>query len=165
MRAGASLATERRARSDAPYPSTRMKTPHDLLLARHRSTVPKLDAIRQSTVAAVCDRRNFTERRSQTAATTIFQTIWLELVWPCRRIWAGLAATWVLIFIINFPQHDGLQANIAKFSPSPEIMMTFGDQQRILNELFAERSLPVEADRPRVFSPKPRTETFELLTA
>jgi hypothetical protein len=43
--------------------------------------------------------------------------------------------------------------------------MTFRDQQKMLNELFADRSLPAEAVRPRIFSPKPRTETMELLPA
>ena len=38
-----------------------MKTPREILLARHQATAPKLDAIRQSTVAAVCDRRNFAD--------------------------------------------------------------------------------------------------------
>ncbi len=142
-----------------------MKTPREILLARHQATAPKLDAIRQSTVAAVCDRRNFAERRSQTAATTIFQTIWLELILPCRRIWTGLAAVWILIFIVNISQHDGTQTIIAKSSPSPEIMMTFRDQQKLLNELFADRSMPADGDRPKIFSPKPRTETLELLTA
>ncbi|MEI9864880.1 MAG: hypothetical protein WDN00_10070 [Limisphaerales bacterium] len=145
-----------------------MKTPRDILLARHQAAAPKLDAIRQSTVAAVCDRRSSTdnalERQSQTAAT-IWQILWLEMVWPCRRIWTGLAVVWVGILIINFSQRDGSQTVIAKSSPPAEMMMTFRDQQKLLNELFADRSLPVDADRPRIYSPKPRTENFELLTA
>jgi hypothetical protein len=146
-----------------------MKTPRDILFARHQAAAPKLDTIRQSTVAAVCDRRasanEARERRSQTAATTILQTFWRELFFPCRRIWAGLAAVWMLIFIVNISQRDGSQTVIAKSSPPTEVMMTFRDQQKLLNELFADRSLPVEAELPRIYSPKPRTETMKLLTA
>jgi hypothetical protein len=146
-----------------------MKTPRDILFARHQNTSPKLDAIRQSTVAAVCDRRASTndarERRSQTAATRILQTFWRELIFPCRRIWTGLAAAWILILIVNVSQRDGSQLMMAKSAPTAEMMMTFRDQQKLLNELLADRSPPMDAGRPRIFSPKPRTETTELLTA
>jgi hypothetical protein len=146
-----------------------MKTPRDILFARHQSAAPKLDAIRKSTVAAVCDRRTSAndahERRAQTAATTALQMIWRELIFPCRRIWTGLAAVWILIFIVNFSQRDGSQTMMAKSAPTAEMMMTFRDQQKLLNELLADRSPPVDAGRPRIFSPKPRTETTGLLTA
>ena len=29
-----------------------------------------------------------------------------ELIWPCRRIWMGLAAVWVIILAVNFSAHD-----------------------------------------------------------
>ena len=120
-----------------------MKTPRDILFTRHQNAAMKLDAVRQSTVAAVCDRRPSTndahERRSQTAATIIFQTLWRELIFPCRRIWAGLAAIWILIFIVNFSQRDGSQTMMAKSAPTAEMMMAFRDQQNLLNELLADR--------------------------
>jgi hypothetical protein len=158
-----------------------MKTPRDILFARHQAAMPKLDAIRQSTVAAVCDRRISTdcahERRSQTAVTTqnrltplvtsllcCSNKLWLELIWPCRRIWTGLATVWILIFVANVSMHDGSQTVIAK-SSTTEMIMTFRDQQKFLNELFADRSLPADAGRPRIFSPKPRTESMRFLTA
>ncbi len=72
---------------------------------------------------------------------------------------------WILIFIVNVSQYDGSQAVIAKSAPSAGVMMTFRDQQRLLDELLADRSLPVDAERPRIYLPKPRTETMELLTA
>jgi hypothetical protein len=146
-----------------------MKTPREILFGRHQAAAPKLNAIRQSAVAAVCDRRASTnaahERRSQTAATTVLQTLWHELIFPCRRIWAGLTAVWILIFIVNFSQRDGSQTMKAKSAPTAEMMMTFRDQQNLLNELLADRSPPMDAERPRIFLPRPRTETTELLTA
>jgi hypothetical protein len=37
-------------------------------------------------------------------------------------------------------------------------MVSFREQQRILNELFADHTPATEADRPKTFSPRPRTE-------
>ena len=146
-----------------------MKTPREILLERHQAVTLKLDLIRQTTVAAVCDRRTSEndayERRSQTAATTILRTLWRELIFPCHRIWTGLAAGWILIFIVNVSQRDGSQTVMAKSSPSQGMIMTFRDQQKLLDELLTDRSLPMDLERPRMFSPKPRTETMKLLTA
>ena len=72
-----------------------MKTPRDLLFARHQAAAPKLDAIRRAAVAAAGDRHNFAGRRPPTAATNIFLTLWQELFLPGRRIWSGLAGAWV----------------------------------------------------------------------
>ena len=147
-----------------------MKTPREILLAGHHSAVPKLDAIRHSTVAAVCDRRtsasaNETHERRSPATARIWQMFWQEIVWPCRRIWTGLAAVWMVLFLFNLSQRDGSPPVIAKSSPPDATMMTLRDQQKLLNELFADRSLPADAEPPRTFSPKPRTESMEFLTA
>jgi hypothetical protein len=118
------------------------------------------------------DRLNHQDITAQSEAASMMSwclggsnKLWLELVWPCRRIWAGLAAVWVLILIVNFSQRDGSQTMIAKSMATPEMMMTFRDQQKWLDELLADRSLRMDAERPRIFSPKPRTETLEFLTA
>jgi hypothetical protein len=144
-----------------------MKTARDILFARHQAAVPKLDAIRREVVAGL----NRQDAKAQSPATSLMSwclgganKLWLELVWPCRRIWTGLAAVWILIFIVNFSQRGGSQTMMAKSAPTPEMMMSFRDQQQLLNELFADRSLPVEAERPKVFSPKPRTETMRFET-
>jgi hypothetical protein len=144
-----------------------MKTPRDILFTRHQAAAPKLDAIRREVVAGLNDQD--TKARSKVVTLVAWHLggsnkLWRELVWPCRRIWAGLAAVWVLIFIVNFSQRDGSQTVIAKSTPPTEVMMTFRDQQKWLDELLADRSLPMDAERPRIFSPKPRTETMKLLT-
>jgi hypothetical protein len=91
--------------------------------------------------------------------------LWLELVLPCRRIWTGLAAVWILVFIVNVSQHDGSPDGNAKVAVSSAMTMTLRDQQKWLNELLADRSFATDAERPRMYLPKPRTETLELLTA
>jgi hypothetical protein len=144
-----------------------MKTPRDILLERHQSAAPKLDAIRREVVIGL----NHQDTKAQRQAINLVSwclggshKLWLELIWPCRRIWTGLAAVWVLIFIINFSQRDSSQIVMAKSAPPATMTMTFRDQQKLLNELFAERSLPMDAERPKFFSPKPRTETMRFET-
>lgn len=143
-----------------------MKTPRDLLFARHQATHPKLDAIRREVVAELNNEATKTPSllsRFAPLRLCCSNKLWLELVWPCRRIWTGLAAIWVLLFIFNFSQRDVSQPVMAK-STSAAMTMTFRDQQNMLNELFADRSLPAEVVRPRIFSPKPRTEIAEMAT-
>lgn len=144
-----------------------MKTPRDILFARHQAAAPKLDALRRSVV---------TELNNQDAKTrsvlTSFATwrlggsnkLWLELIWPCRRVWSGLATIWILLFIINLSQRDNVSSVTGKPVRSGGAVMNLQAQQRWMNELLADRSVPVEADRPRPFSPKPRTETKEMMT-
>jgi len=144
-----------------------MKTARETLLARHHAAVPKLDAIRRKVLAEL----NHQDTKAQSWTTRFVSSclggsnkLWLELVWPCRRIWTGLAAVWILLFIVNFSQRDVAQVRVVKSSSPTAMMTTFRDQQKILNELFADRSLPAEADRPKIFSPKPRSESMRLET-
>jgi len=143
-----------------------MKTPREILLARHRAAESKLDAIRQSSVAAVCDRRISTdatnERRSQTAATMIWYALWRELIFPCRHIWTGLAAVWVLLFIVNVSQRETVSSVTGKPVHSPAVMMSWQIQQRWMNDLLADRSTAPETDRPRSIVPKPHTQNCEI---
>jgi hypothetical protein len=138
-----------------------MKTPREILLERHQNAAPKLDEIRQSAVAAVCDPRTSTDRtnqrRSQTAATVILQTFWRELIFPSRRIWAGLAATWILIFVFNFAQRDPAELLARKSPPpAPQMILTFRQQERLLTELIGPNE--VQAVAPTPFLPQPRSE-------
>ena len=132
-----------------------MNTPRDILFARHRDAEPKLDAIRRKVVAQHCSDT----AREQTAAGFGFLTrLWLELVWPCRRIWTGLAVVWVLLFIVNISQRDDSHAISANSSPPAGMMMAYRGQEKILAELLGDWSQPREADRQRNFVPKPRSE-------
>jgi hypothetical protein len=150
-----------------------MKTPREILFARHQAAEPRLDALRQTFVAAVCDRRHSTvnseERRSQTAATMAWclhclTTPWRELILPSRRIWTGLTATWILVFIINVAQRDPVSSVTGQPVHSAPVMMSWQTQQRLINELLADRSAPPEADRPRNVTPRPRTEKCGMAT-
>lgn len=69
-----------------------MKTPRDLLLARHHPATPQLDAMRAQALAAA-----FPNTRAPRPATARIRDWWQELFWPARRAWLGLAAVWVVI--------------------------------------------------------------------
>ncbi len=144
-----------------------MKTPRDLFFTRHQTAAPKLDSIRRAVVAA---EFNHQAAKAQSASIGLvswcldgFNQVWLELVWPCRRIWTGLATVWVLLFIINFSQRDNVSSITGKPVRSGEVIMSLQAQQRLVNELLADRLAPPEAEHPRNFAPKPRTEKREMM--
>jgi hypothetical protein len=144
-----------------------MKTPRDILFARHQAAAPKLDAVRREVV----DKLNNKDTKTRSFLSSFAplslccsNIFWQELVWPCRRIWSGLALVWVLLFLVNFSGRDNVSSVTGKPVRSAEVMMSLQVQQRWMNELLADRSVPPEADRPRSFTPKPRTEKSEIAT-
>ena len=143
-----------------------MKTPRDILFTRNEAATPKLDAIRREAVAGLNHQDIKAQRGTANLVSLCFvgsNKIWEELIWPCRRIWMGLAAVWVLLFIVNFSQRDSSEF-MAKKTPSPEMILTFRQQERLLAELIGPDELRA-AEPPKIFSPKPRTETTKLLMA
>ena len=144
-----------------------MKPPRDLLFARHQAALPKLDAIRREVVAELNHQETKEQSFSSFLVTSLLgcsNKLWRELVWPCRRIWTGMAAVWVLLAIVNLAQRDGSRSNHANSALAAPMMMSLQAQQRWVNELLADRSPPPEVVRPRIYSPKPRTETSEVIT-
>jgi len=131
-----------------------MKTPRELLLARHQAANAKLDVLRREIVArqaAAPDRPGFLAR------------LWLELIWPCRRTWTGLAAVWLLIIAANLSLREPRPA-LAQRNPEPQIMMSYQVQEKMLNDLLADRAAPPDVERPRFFKPGPRSESFHRYT-
>ena len=85
------------------------------------------------------------------------------LFWPHPKAWAGLAAVWVLIFAMNFSIHETAPRRMAKAAPpSPEVIVELKKQQRMFAELVGANE-PLDADRPRIFAPKPHGERAEIL--
>jgi hypothetical protein len=97
-------------------------------------------------------------KKLETGATPVLQLLWRELIWPSRRIWAGLAATWILIFVFNFSQRDPAELMARKSPPpSPEMILTFRQQEKLLAELM-EPNEPQAVPPPKPFLPQPRSE-------
>ena len=137
-----------------------MKTPREILLKQHRPVESKLDAIRSEVVAQCREGRRVAVTKSVLAYLPLL--LWRELIFPSRRTWAGIAAAWVLILVVNFSLRDPGQDGAAKVT-APE-MMSFQEQQKLVNELLADRFVPVDLDRPKTFTPRPRSERSTVLT-
>jgi hypothetical protein len=134
-----------------------MKTPRDVLFARHQNAAPKLDAIRHEVVAEL----NHQDTKAQSLTINLvswclggLNKFWLELVWPCRRIWTGLAAIWILILAVNLSQRAPAELMARKNPTSPEMILTFQQQEMLLAELTGQNK-PQAAERPKTFSPRP----------
>ena len=142
-----------------------MKTPREILFARHQAAAPKLDTIRHDMVNAEfnvgqASRLSPSEKtmKLETGATPVLRLLWRELIWPSRRIWAGLAAIWILIFGFNVAQRDPAEVLARKSPPpAPQMILTFRQQERLLTELIGPDE--THAAKPAApFLPQPRSE-------
>ena len=149
----------------ANYWRPAMRTPREILLARHRAAEPKLDAIRQAAVAATDDRRPPAQAWSglTSAGWQLVMALWRELILPSRRIWTGLAAVWIILIIVNVSSRDTDGGKVPS-GGGILAMASWQVQQRWMNELLADRSSPPDVDRPRNAPPRPRSEHVRMVT-
>jgi hypothetical protein len=156
-----------------------MKTPREILLTRHRAAEPKLDAIRRVVVSELNNQA--TKERSGLFNLVAWllgcsNNLWRELVWPCRHVWAGLTAVWVVILVVNFSMRDHSQSFAEKSAPpTAEMVLTWQQQQQLLAELLGpdepraaapagRNTLP--PGRPKPSLPRPSSERlFQMMTA
>lgn len=124
-----------------------MKTPREILLERHRDAEAKLDAIRKEAVAefTAAPARESAERFSISYAA---RRLWSGLIQPYRRIWAGLAAVWVVILALNLAAGGG--DSVPKMTearmrpPEPEVAEALREQKQLMAELLGQNTpLPV----------------------
>jgi hypothetical protein len=130
-----------------------MKTPREILLARHRAVEPKLDALRQQAVAGIrASERNDTGLNRVAVAVREFFRI------P-RLAWSGLAAAWLIIIALNFAARETPRATALQMAgnrPSSETLQALREQKRLFAELVGTGAAR-DADAPRL-SPRPRSE-------
>jgi hypothetical protein len=103
-------------------------------------------------------------RRRASFLSTFHQQL-STLFWPHPKAWAVLAAVWIFIFALNFSMRD-TSPRIAKKSapPSPEVIVELKKERLLFAELIGPRET-ADADRQKIFSPKPRSERGEILMA
>jgi len=81
-----------------------------------------------------------------------------DMIWPCRRIWAGFAAAWVGILAINLSTRDPARFLASKSSrPSPEMVRAFLEGEGFLADL-AKPGESLAPEPPKPVLPKPRSE-------
>jgi hypothetical protein len=86
------------------------------------------------------------------------------IFWPAPVAWAGLAMIWIFILAVDFSMRDKSGMVAEKVSaPSPEVVAELQKQKLLLAQLIGSGD-EREAEPPK-FSPRPRTERIEILTA
>jgi len=86
---------------------------------------------------------------------------------PRRAVWGGLAATWIVIAVMNFSARDHSQVSTAQLPlPSPDAMQAFREQKLYLLTELAGQTTPHETIRPQAVPIGPRSqrrdETFAV---
>jgi len=120
-----------------------MKTPREVLLSRHRDAEPKLDRMWSGIAAR--------------PAVAPYQLLWRELIWPCRRIWAGLACAWVVIVVLNLSSFEPAPHVAGMSAPqSREEIQALIEQRRMLAQLI--EPMPSPSDKRKSNPPGPRSE-------
>jgi hypothetical protein len=140
-----------------------MKTPREILLARHQAVEPELNRIRRQAVRVAADvnRRNAPAREFTFAATAArtLATMYRELIWPARRTWAALAAVWLMLLSVNFAMREPSPTREARNTSSESAQ--FETMFRLREQMLAQLAGPVEKPqfvRPKAATPQPRSQ-------
>ena len=139
-----------------------MKTPREVLLKQHRSVEPKLDRMWTSNLSPELRSEGTPARKNVFFA--VGWTLWRELIWPSRRIWAGLACAWVVIVALN----------LASFGPAPQIaskaeprsrdeMQALIEQRHMLAQMLDPLSEP--SGKRKTNLPGPRSDRVARISA
>ena len=138
-----------------------MKTPREILLARHRAAEVSLNQIRREVVAEMVRQETTTGERALARempwiALTALK-LWREVVWPSRRIWASLTAVWLMILGYHLIYSDR-HARFAHGPAAPAQQLRSALEQR--RELIAEFALlpQTKVAKPPKHRPQPRSE-------
>jgi hypothetical protein len=132
-----------------------------MLLRRHRAVEPKLDRIRAEVLSAECGRETASAKETHRGAlnplSALALILWRELIWPCRRAWAGLACVWGLILALDVasPAPAPSAASESR-TPSTEEVQAFREQRRMLAQMMDAATQPSETPKSR--SPGPRSQ-------
>ena len=89
---------------------------------------------------------------------------WRELIWPYRRVWAGVVCAWLLIIGLNAASFERAPRVAGKVEPrSGEEIRAFVEQRRMLAQLTD--SLPEPANTRRPNPPGPRSDRATIISA
>lgn len=88
----------------------------------------------------------------------------MELIWPSRRAWAGMAGLWLGLLAANLEMNaTSPRVPAVRYAYNHELVRAFEEQQRLLAELLPPVSQPPPAPaRPNA---RPRSERSTLFKA
>lgn len=139
-----------------------MKTPRDLLLARHRDVTPRLDAVRKRVLASRPDSRPASPKPVSSVARDFLA---LSRAWLLAFRWhgAGLGAAWIAIALLNLDPDPGATASpaVARTENVPPIQLVSAlrENRRVLAELLqAPETAPAPPPASSPAAPKRRSE-------
>ena len=143
-----------------------MKTPREILLARHQAAEPKLDAVRHAVVMELYAKTQRSEDAKVSETSGVFASLRLcvkklfrELIWPCHRAWAGLAVVWLAVLAFNTYHVERGTTIVVKSAPArSEMRLAFQEQRRVLAEIIGPKPRAVIAKPPRRPNTQPRSE-------
>ncbi len=135
-----------------------MKTPREILFERHRDVELKLDTMRRKVIGELTESPGLVAVPSKPHGSIgILGKVWLELIWPARRAWVGMAAVWLAILLANVELKAGSpRAHTARSMSVNQLAQAIKEQRRLLAEL-----LPTAKPEPRPASnpnAQPRSE-------
>jgi hypothetical protein len=122
-----------------------MKTPREILLQQHEAATTKLDAVRETALAEITAK---TATESLPVRESFVITLWRELFWSCRRVWAGLAAIWIAMLVISAATSDSPRSSVASAPTSYDWKMALQAQRQLTRQLLEQDSAPVAAAVP-----------------
>jgi hypothetical protein len=140
-----------------------MKTPRELILARHRAALPRLDAIRHRQVAAL--RRGAASRRTKAASGLArWRTALRERMSPVRPAWVGLGVAWLLVLALRLPLYLAPAPVFATPTVAPPVRVLspvwraeLAARQRLRADLLGLRpAASAPSDRPASEADRPR---------
>jgi hypothetical protein len=81
------------------------------------------------------------------------------ILWPNTKAWVALGCVWILIFVLHTASR-GTSPVLAQVPATKvaNVMIALKDREQTLVELIGNNSQANDADKPRRFSPQPRSE-------
>src|SRR4051812_43512366 len=65
-------------------------------------------------------------------------SFWRELLWPCPQVWAGFAAAWLLVLLLNISLDRPGTESMARSEPPLENREGYAQRQQLLVEILGD---------------------------
>jgi anti-sigma factor RsiW len=95
--------------------------------------------------------------------TGFWRIVWVELLWPSRYAWSGLAALWVAMLVINAQLSDHQTSGAGdRAASSQDMIQAWEEQNRVLAELAKPSFTAFAVPAPPPYVPRPRSERKQV---